>query len=157
MRLKKIQTHVEAIGFWRRNICPSTIGGFGVPRRSLRTIIERPRGQRSWRKCFHLETERVIGNDWVVRHDNRYFQVKAQARQYAPAKGKVTVCEGEDGRLQIRYRGRGGVWEEIPGPVPVQVVRPREATAKKQKPPTPQVDPPWRQDYRKMRPWSKPA
>ena len=74
---------------------------------------------------FHLETGRVIGNDWVVRHGNRYFQVKAQARQYAPAKGKVTVCEWEDGRLQIRYRGRAVVWEEIPGPVPVQAVRPR--------------------------------
>jgi hypothetical protein len=57
---------------------------------------------------------RVIGNDWVVRHDNRYFQVKAQAWQYAPAKGKVTMCEWEDGRLQIRYRSRAVVWEEIP-------------------------------------------
>jgi len=57
-------------------------------------------------EVFHLETGRVIGNDWVVRHDDRYFQVQAQARQYAPAKGKVTVCEWEDGRLQIRYRDR---------------------------------------------------
>jgi hypothetical protein len=71
--------------------------------------------------------------------------------------GQVTVCEWEDGRLQIRYRGRAVVWEEIPGPVPVQAVRPREATAKKQKPPTPKADHPWRQDYRKMRPWSKPG
>ena len=93
----------------------------------------------------------------MVRHDNRYFQVKAQARQYAPAKGKVTVCEWEDERLQIRYRGRAVAWEEIPGPLPVQTVRPREATAKKAKPPTPQADHPWRQDYRKMRPWNKPA
>jgi hypothetical protein len=29
----------------------------------------------------------------VVRHDNRYFQVKAQSRLYAPAKAKVMVCE----------------------------------------------------------------
>ena len=109
-------------------------------------------------EVFHLETVRVIGNDWVVRHDNRYFQVKAQARHYAPAKGKVTLCEWEDGRLQIRYRGRVVVvvWEEIPGPVPVPGVRPREARAKKQKPPTPQADHPWRQRYREMRPWSKP-
>ena len=84
--------------FWRRNICPSTIDGFGVPRRSPRTIIERPRGPRSLEEVFHLETGRVIGNHWGVRHDNRYFQVKAQARQYAPAKSKVTVCEWEDGR-----------------------------------------------------------
>ena len=43
-------------------------------------------------QAFHLETVRVIGNDWVVRHDNRYFQVKAQARQYAPAKGNSQVA-----------------------------------------------------------------
>jgi hypothetical protein len=86
---------------------------------------------------FHLESARVISNDWVVRHDNRYFQVKAQARQYAPAKGKVTVWEWEDGRLQIRYRGRAVVWEEIPGPVPVQAVRPREATPRARSRPLP--------------------
>jgi hypothetical protein len=93
---------------------------------------------------------------WVVRRNNRYFQVKAQARQYAPAKGKVTVHKWEDGRLQIRLSQQGGVWEEIPGPVPVQALKPREATAKKQKPSSPQADHPWRQDYRKMRHWSKP-
>jgi len=41
------------------------------------------------------------------------------------------VCEWEDGQLQIRYRGRAVVWEEIPGPDPAQAIRPREATAKK--------------------------
>jgi hypothetical protein len=101
------------------------------------------------------ETGRVIGNDWVVRHDNRYFQVQAQSRQYAPAKGKVTVCEWEDGRLRIYYRGRAVAWEEIPGPVSAEAESPREA--KKPKPPTPKADHPWRQEYRKMRPWSKPG
>jgi len=137
-----------------REFAHPLIGGLSVPRRSPRTIIERAA---ELEEVFHLETGRVIGNDWVVRHDNRYFQVKAQVRQYAPAKGKVTVCEWDDGRLQIRYRSRAVVWEEIPGPVPVQAVRPREATAKRQKPPTPKADHPWRQDYRKMCPWSKPG
>jgi hypothetical protein len=92
-----------------------------------------------------------------VRHDNRYFQVQAQARNYAPAKGKVTVCEWEDGRLQIRYRGRGVSWEEIARPVPAEAVRTSEAKAQKKKPPTPRAEHPWRQAYRKMRPWSKPG
>jgi len=157
MRLQKIKTIAEANRFLEKAYLPEH------NRRFRRTPAQPEDYHRAapraveLEEVFHLETGRVIGNDWVVRHDNRYFQVKAQARHYAPAKGKVTVCEWEDGRLQIRYRGRGVVWEEIPGPVPVQVVRPREATAKKQKPPTPQVDHPWRQDYRKMRPWSKPG
>jgi hypothetical protein len=99
----------------------------------------------------------IVGNDWVVRHDNRYFQVQAQSRQYAPAKGKVTVCEWENGRLQIRYRDRAVSWEKIPGPVSAEAVRTMEAKAKKPKPPTPRADHPWRQDYRKIGPWSKPG
>jgi len=157
MRLKKIKTHAEANRFLEKEYLPEH------NRRFRRSPAQPENYHRAAPKAaeleevFHLETVRVIGNDWVVRHDKRYFQVKAQARQYAPAKGKVTVWEWEDGRLQIRYRGRAVAWEEITGPVPVQAVRPRETTAKKATSPTPKADHPWRQDYRKMRPWSKPA
>jgi hypothetical protein len=156
MRVKNIKTHAEANTFLEKEYLPEH------NRRFRRTPAQPEDYHRAAPRAaeleavFHLESGRVIGNDWVVRHDNRYFQVKAQARQYAPAKGKVTVCEWEDGRLQICYRGRAVAWEEIPGPVPAEAVRTREAKAKKQKPPTPKADHPWRQDYRKM-PWSKPG
>jgi len=39
----------------------------------------------------------------------------------------------------------------------VPAARSLEAKAKKQKPLTPKADHPWRQAYRKMRPWSKPG
>ena len=61
---------------------------------------------------FRLETERAIGNDWVVRHQNRLFQVTRQSR-YAPSQSKVVVCEWEDGKLEIRYGGRRLCHEEI--------------------------------------------
>jgi len=157
MRLQKIKTHAEANTFLEKTYLPEH------NRRFRRTPAQPEDYHRAapraveLEEVFHLESGRVIGNDWVVRHDNRYFQVKAQARNYAPAKGKVTVCEWEDGRLQIRYRGRAVSWEEIPGPVPGEAVRTSEAKAQKQKPPTPKADHPWRQEYRKMRPWSKPG
>jgi hypothetical protein len=81
------------------------------------------RGPWNWRKVFHQKRGRVIGNDWVVRRDNRYFQVKAQDRNYALAKGKVTACESQRGDYKIRYRRRAMVWEEIPGPVAVPAAR----------------------------------
>ena len=156
MRLKKIKTHAEANRYLEKEYLPEHNRRFRrIPAQPEDYHRARPRAA-ELEDVFHLETERVIGNDWVVRHDNRYFQVKAQARQYAPAKGKVTVCEWEDGRLQIRYRGTAVVWEEIPGPALVPAARPREATAKQPKPSTPKADHPWRQDYRKTRPWSKP-
>lgn len=82
-------------------------------------------------EVVHLETRRILGNDWVVRHDNHYFQVQAQSRNYAPAKSKETVCEWEDGRLQIRYRDLEVRRDQIPGPVPART--PREAKAQKTK------------------------
>ena len=67
---------------------------------------------------FRLESERMIGNDWVVRYDNRWFQVQAQSRKYAPAQGKVVVCEWQDGTMEIEYRGRKLPWKEIFGTPP---------------------------------------
>ena len=62
MRLKKIQTHAEANRFLEEEYLPDTIGGLGVARRSPRTIIERPRGQRSWRKFFIWKA----GESWAT-------------------------------------------------------------------------------------------
>jgi hypothetical protein len=64
-------------------------------------------------EVFRLESERIISNDWVVRYDNRLFQVQAQSRKYAPAQGKVVVCEWQDGTIKIEYRGRELPWKEI--------------------------------------------
>ena len=96
-------------------------------------------------EVFHLETGRVIGNDWVVWHDNRYFQVKAQARQYAPAKSKVTVCEWEDGRIEILYKGKARPQREIEAPQ----AKPPAAIRLVNKPPRPSgwkppANHPWR-------------
>jgi hypothetical protein len=54
-------------------------------------------------KVLRLETERVLSNDWVVRHEKWFYQVKRQSQHQAPAKSKVRVCEWEDGRLEIHY------------------------------------------------------
>ena len=92
----------------------------------------------------------MIGNDWVVRYQNRFPQVKRQARDYAPAKAKVVVCEWEDGRLEIHYRGQKVKWEEISGrPVaPAEKAKPRVA---RRQPTPPKSDHPWKQPYQQMR------
>ncbi len=157
MRLQKIKTHAEANRFLEKTYLPEHNRRFRrMPSQPEDYHRAAPRAA-ELEDVFHLETARILGNDWVVRHDNRYFQVQAQSRRYAPAKGKVTVCEWEDGRLQIRYRDRAVSWEEIPGPVPAPTVTPGETKSKKPKSPTPKANHPWRQEYRKMRPWGKPG
>src|SRR6266566_574356 len=68
-------------------------------------------------RIFRLESERTISEDWVVRYDNRFFQLEPQSRDYAPAQNKALVCEGRHGNIAIEYRGRALRWREIPAPV----------------------------------------
>ncbi len=99
-------------------------------------------------KIFRLETERVISQDWVVRYDNRFLQLEAQSRHYAPSQGKVRVCEGREGSLAIEYRGRALRWHEIAAPAPPSMREPRGAvpTAPRAKRKwVPAADHPWRQ------------
>ncbi len=67
-------------------------------------------------RIFRLESERTISDDWVVRYENRFFQLKPQSRCYAPARGKVWVCEGREGKIVIEYRGQAQSWQEIQPP-----------------------------------------
>ena len=155
LRLKKIRTHAVANEFLEKEYLPEHNRRFTrVPAKSQDYHRPMPTGA-ELNEAFHLETARVLGNDWVVRHDNRYFQVKAQARHYAPAKAKVTICEWEDRPLQIRYRGTAVAWEEIPAPAPAPVNKPVTAAPRRAKPLPPKADHPWRKGYRQMRPRSK--
>src|ERR1700694_5278908 len=155
MRLKKIATYAEANEFLEREYLPEHNRRFAKPPASGEDYHHPAPKPRVLQDVFHLETERVISNDWVVRYENRYFQVQRQARRYAPAKTTVKVCAWEDGRLDIRYRDQALPWKEIaavartPAPKPNVV----EAKSAKRKPPIPGADHPWRRDYRKMRPW----
>src|ERR1700684_2595159 len=86
MRLKKIKTHAEANLFLEKEYLPEH------NRRFRRNPAEPEDYHRAAPRAaeledvFHLETARILGNDWEIRHDNRYFQGQAQARKYAAAK-----------------------------------------------------------------------
>jgi hypothetical protein len=113
MRRKKIRTHQQANVYLQQEYLPEHNGRF---RRAAAEgeNYHRPRpSETELREVFRLETERVIGNDWVVRYDNRLFQMQAQSRKYAPAQGKVVVCEWQDGMIEIEYRGGKLPWKEI--------------------------------------------
>jgi len=107
-------------------------------------------------RIFRLESERVISDDWVVRYEGRFFQLEPQSRNYAPARGKVVVCEWPEGRVEIEYRGHAVPWREIPAPVRASAPEARPAVeptlapmpgvAKRKWVPPP--DHPWRQAAR---------
>ena len=156
LRRKKITTHAAVNEYLEQDYCDDHNRRFAVDAASAVDYHLPMPGTRQLREIFRLETERTLGNDWVVRHDNRFYQVEAQNRNYAPAKSKVTVCEWEDGTMEIYYRGRKLTHHEIaqrPG-------KPEPAGQKRGKPHPRTVvqaaDHPWRKSYQDRKPWMPP-
>src|ERR1022692_4452374 len=122
LRRKKIQRYESANEYLKSEYLPDHNRRFAHAAASPEDYHHKKPSQAALDEVFRLETERVIGNDWVVRYENRFLQVNRQGNHQAPAKGKVVVCEWEDGRLEVRYRGQKLSWKEI-------AERPRRAEA----------------------------
>ena len=148
MRRKKIATYAQANAYLAEEYLAEHNQRFACAAGQPEDYHRRAPSRRELDRIFRLETERTVSQDWVVRYDNRYFQLERQSR-YAPTRGKVLVCEWEDGRLAIEYRGKEVAWKQLPGaPGQGAVRRPRPA---KRSAPTPAVDHPWRRRYQDMR------
>jgi hypothetical protein len=113
MRRKKIRTHEQANVYLQQEYLPEHNGRFRCAAAEVENYHRQAPREAELREVFRLESERIIGNDWVVRCDNRLFQVQAQSRKYAPAQGKAVICEWQDGTVEIEYRGRKLPWKEI--------------------------------------------
>jgi transposase len=157
LRRKKIKTYDQANEFLESEYLTEHNRRFGREAATAEDYHRPAPSRAELDEIFRLETDRVIGNDWVVRYENRFFQVKHAGRQYAPAKAKVKVCEWEDGRLEIRYRGQKMQWQELAQrPAP-----PRIATAESKSKPyggtPPTASHPWKQSYQKMKVYRPPV
>lgn len=105
-------------------------------------------------QVFRLEETRTVSNDWVVRYDNRYFQIERQSHR-PPARSTVVVYEAADGSIEIRYRNHRMRWTEI---APASLAKPATAQPPPQPPwriaapagrqrHRPSLDHPWRRGY----------
>jgi transposase len=123
MRRNKISTHEQANLYLQQEYLPEHNERFRRVAAEPQDYHRRAPSAAQLREVFRLESERTVSNDWVVRYDNRLFQLQAQSRTWAPAQGKVVVSQWEDGTIQIEYRGRKLPWKEIlqaPRPAPTQ-------------------------------------
>jgi transposase len=154
LRLRKITSLEEANRYVGEKYCEEHNARFAVRPAAPQDFHLPSPGVRKLEKIFRLERERALSNDWVVRDENRFYQVERQSLHHAPAKSKVTVCEWENGRMEIHYRGQKLSWKEIPArPLPSkqeeESIVAVEAAKKKWKP---GPDHPWR-----MGPWAASA
>jgi transposase len=160
LRLRKVSSLEAADRYLVEKYCAEHNARFAVRAAEPEDFHLPTPGVRKLAEIFRLERERSLSNDGVVRDENHFYQVEGQSRHHAPAKSKVTVCEWEDGRMEIHYRGRKLSWEEIPAP-PIrtrqEAERRREAMTqagivKKKWRPGP--DHPWRGAFRHRDPAS---
>ena len=113
LRRKKIATHPAVNQYLEQEYCDEHNQRFAIDASSEVDYHLPMPGARQRREIFRLETERVLGNDWVVRHHNRLYQVERQSRPHAPAQSTVLVCQWEDGTVEIQYRGQKLHWHQI--------------------------------------------
>ncbi len=152
LRRKNITTPAEANTYLEADYLPEHNRRFARPAARREDYHRGAPCAAKLDKIFRLETERVIGDDWVVRYDNRFFQLERQSRHYAPARGQVLVCEWPDGRLDIEYRGRAVLWREIPAPTKPSVREAKQVGSRISSPApgpakrkwVPAADHPWR-------------
>ena len=150
MGRKKIRTHEAANAFLGTEYLADHNERFAREPAEPQDYHRKPPPARELEQVFCLESERSISNDWVVRYENRYLQLE-RTSDYPPRQAKVTVCEWEDGRIEIRYKGKAKPHHEIAAPqstpATIRLVD-RPTKPSHWKPPT---DHPWRTAGRQAR------
>jgi len=155
LRRKQITSHEAANVYLRREYLPEHNRRFARAAAQPEDYHRRAPRAAELDRIFRLESERNIGNDWVVRYANHYFQLEPQSRHYAPARNKVLVCEGRHSGICIEYRGRALGWKQIAAPLKAppraEAVGTRVAVAIAKRKWVPPADHPWREP-RRVRP-----
>jgi hypothetical protein len=99
LRRKQISSQAQANVYLERDYLPEHNGRFARVAAKPEDYHRRAPRATELERIFRVERERTISEDWVVRYENRFFQLGS--RPYAPAEGKVTVCEGRHGSITI--------------------------------------------------------
>jgi transposase len=111
---------------------------------------------------FAGEQTRVVNNDWTVRFENRWLQLRGPKRRLPPAKSKVLVQQRLDGSLHLLYRDQPLQFAELAHPPlpahPAPQPQPTQPESKPRQPPRrPADDHPWRHSHIGRRPRSRRA
>ncbi len=155
LRRKQITSHEQANVYLERDYLPEHNRRFARAAGKAEDYHRRAPRAAELDRVFRLESERTVSDDWVVRYDNRFFQLQPQSAHYAPAKSKVLVCEGRHGSMAIEYRGRALPWQEIPAPARPKGHETQSAEERAAKPSlskakwVPPANHPWRQAARR--------
>ena len=151
LRRKGIASYEAANQYLEQEYLPAHNRRFARAAAEAEDYHRRRPSVRELRQIFRLETERAIGNDWVIRHGGRSLQLQSGRRHGGLPRSKALVCEWEDGTMEVHYRGEKIGFTELreprqKSPAPIAPVV-RAMVARKPKP-----NHPWRQGYPNQQP-----
>ena len=151
MGRQKIRTHAAANRFLQEEYLADHNARFAREAAESQDYHRQAPRAPELEQVFCLESERSISNDWVVRYENRYLQLE-RTSDCPPRQAKVTVCEWEEGRIQIRYQGKTRPHREIEAPRPNQQAAIRLVDKPPRRPDwKPPASHPWRRPGRAAR------
>ena len=155
LRRKQVHSHAAANVYLQRDYLAEHNRRFARAAAKAEDYHRRAPQAGALDRIFRLESERTVSPDWVVRYDNRFFQLEPRSPHYAPSQSKVLVCEGRHGQIAIEYRGRALRWQEISAPLRPVVSEAgplvKQATASRAKSKwVPPANHPWREAVRRV-------
>lgn len=122
-----IHTYAAANQYLLETYCPAHNARFAVAATETADfhLPLPPRFNRA--HVFCLEVPRVVGNDWVVRYENRALQIRptARAKRHTGPKARILVRDTAAGEILLVARSPSGAeavleWDQLSAP-PVRV------------------------------------
>jgi hypothetical protein len=150
LQLQKISGIEEANEVLQNGFVDSLNSKFARPPRRKTDFHRKAPTKRELREIFCIEKIRVVSNDWVVRCENRFYQILKRNNPLPRPKQKITVRQLLDGTLQLLYRDKKLKFKEIAPPATSlcysEPAVPRPSTPKRNYKPAPEH--PWRRGFR---------
>src|ERR1051326_1876465 len=99
MRLAGIKDLETANAFLEEKFLPALNAKFNVEARSEADVHRRASG--NWAEILNWEEERVVGKDWTIVWNKRWFQIQAEHERPSLVDRKVIVRKQRSGRVEL--------------------------------------------------------
>jgi hypothetical protein len=140
MRLARINDLEKANEFLEGKFLSTLNGKFTVPARSQVDAHRKAPG--NLKEVLSWEEKRVVGKDWTVAWNGRWFQIDAKHERLSLVKRKIVVRQLRCGTMQMIHQAKKLVWKELPARPVSEKPKPKKVGRTKVS--KPQKEHPWR-------------
>ncbi|MBI5756001.1 MAG: ISNCY family transposase [Nitrospirae bacterium] len=141
MRLAGIKSKDEANEFLGTYYLPKHNKKFSISPAKEANLHRKPPGKKELKKILCMRTKRYLGNDAVIRHDNKFYQIEDIPRRRMKT---VMVEDRLDGSMHVRNNGSYFKYREIEPRLITKAPAAQKQAARPKRVYIPPKDHPWR-------------